>query len=324
MLNKALAIFLLFQWVSCVTKPPISNAHSEKKDWWLWAAAWHPSGDQVAVGGTQDTLRLFSTNEFRLLKNIPIKGTITKIKWHPEGDLLAFSLQGVESGTSIYDLESGRRTVLDSVVGFGARGLDWNSDGTLLAVGDYEGVIRIFSKEGKWLKSIDTHQKAIIGLDWHPSQEVIVAVGEKISLYDFKNDSIDHIEDRIEDVLMLCVEWHPSGHQFVTADYGDHVHHYPPLLQSWTANGVRSKKMEGSKAEYRNLKWSSDGKLLVTASEKLRLWDSSANLVLEQPVDNLLWGIDWNSDDSKLVTTDEKGRIYIWDRNLNKLGELTY
>ena len=269
-------------------------------------------------------MRLFSSKKGSLLKNYPIKGTITKIKWHPTKNTLAFSVQGGQSKTSILDMNTGMRIELDSTNTFGERAIDWNTSGELLATGDYGGVIGIYTSEGKLVKRIPTGQKGIIGIDWHPSKDILVAVGEKITLYDLRTDSLTHIEDREHDVLMLCVEWHPAGEQFVTGDYGDFDYAYPPLLQFWSASGENIKTVERSKAEYRNLKWTEDGDLLATVSEKIRLWDKNGELVIEQLVPDLLWGIDWNRNDSKLVTTDGKGLIHIWNRNLKKVDELKY
>ena len=324
MMKNTLIFLVVLLIVECITSQKKSIQKSEKKDWWLWTVSWHPNANKIAVGGTQDTLRLFSTRESRLLKNIPVKGTITKTKWHPTENILAVSLQDGKSKTSIFNMDTGERLELDSVNNFGTRAIDWNKNGELLAVGDYDGIIGIFNKDGNLIKRIATEQKAIIGLDWHPSKDIIVAVGDRITLYDLSSDSLRHIEDRAHEVLMLCVEWHPSGVLFVTGDYGDFQQNYPPLLQFWSANGVKIKTVVKSKAEYRDLTWSKDGTLLATASEKLRLWDKNGDLVLEKPVRNLLWGVDWNSDDSKLVTTDGKGLIHIWDRNLKNIDTLKY
>ena len=124
--------------------------------------------------------------------------------------------------------------------------------------------------------------------------------------------------------LMLCVTWHPSGAFFVTGDYGDFEFHFPPLLQFWTYEGQKIKTIEESKAEYRNIKWSNDGELLATASEKIRLWNKEGNLVSEQTTKDLLWGIDWNKEATQIITTDGEGKITFWDRNLTKLNELQY
>ena len=323
-MKKILAVIFMVSFLGCQQKQAGKIQKSEKNDWWLWTANWSPSSNQIATGGTQDTLRLFSTINNRLQKNYQFEGTITKAKWHPTKNKLAISMQGGKSKSSILNLETDERIVLDSINGFGARAIGWNYTGELLAVGDYDGFLIIFDERGKLMKKIATNQKGLMDLDWHPTKNLIVTVGEKVSLYNFENDVLNNIENRNEEVLMLCVEWHPTEDFFVTGDYGDYDKNYPPLLQFWTSEGQRIKFIEKSKAEYRNLKWSKNGELLATASERIRFWSKSGDLIAEKASENLLWGIDWSSEGDKIVTTDEKGSITIWNKSLNQSEELKY
>lgn len=260
----------------------------------------------------------------QLLSNHRLEGMITKVAWHPAGNTLAIALQGEKSKTSIFNINTKQRIELDSIADFGARALSWNHNGTRLAVGDYNGHITLFDAAGKRIKTVVTDQKSIVGLDWHPTRDIVVVVGDRISIYDVQSDALDAIEDRAENVLMLCVAWHPSGEFFVTGDYGDFEYHHPPLLQYWAADGQKIKTITESKAEFRNLAWSPDGTLLATASEQVRLWDIHGNLVAERPSPSLLWGIAWNKDGSQLVTTDKNGTIAVWNKRLKKLRELEY
>ena len=297
---------------------------SERDDWWLWTANWNPNNNQISVGGTQDTLRLFSSETYELIENIPLRGTITKTKWHPIKNKLAISMQDGKSKPLILDPISKEQIALDSIDESGARAIGWNNKGEILAVGDYGGFLNFYNENGKIIKRINTKQKGVIGLDWHPKKNIVIAVGERISIYDFDRDSIYDIRPRKEDVLMLCVAWNPNGEFFVTGDYGDFEKNYPPLLQFWSTSGENLRSLNASKAEIRNLKWSNDGRVLATASESLRLWNENGDLLKATEERNLLWGIDWNKSNSKIVTTDEKGKILIWDRELNQVQELKY
>lgn len=304
-----------------------SQNFEEKERWFFWSVDWHPNKDKIVVGGSNDTFfKLISSTDYKELKSYSYKGTITKTKWHPFKNKLAVSVQDGKSKSIIINLDKKENIELDSITNDGARAIGWNHAGNLLAIGDYEGFLTIFDEKGNVLKRKNTNQKGIIGLDWHPYENLIVAVGEKITFYNYELDSLNNIDDRSEeiDVLMLCVAWHPNGKFFVTGDYGDFQHNYPPLLQYWTYEGKRIKTIEESKAEYRNIMWSSDGDLLATASEKIRLWNKNGDLVAEETTKNLLQGIDWSEDATKLVTTDDKRKIIFWDRNLNRLKELQY
>ncbi|MEM8584820.1 MAG: hypothetical protein AAGF87_11150 [Bacteroidota bacterium] len=286
-----------------------------------WSVDWHPENDQIALGGSMDTLRVLSADGEREVSKYPYAGTITQVKWHPAGDKLAISVQDGKSEPCILKPSTGRRIELDQISAEGARALGWNHTGELLAVGDYEGILSIFDADGSLLRQVDTDQKGLIDLDWHPNSDLIVAVGEHISRYDYRTDELQNIEDRTEDILMLCVDWHPGGQFFATGDYGDFTHNYSPLLQYWTSAGSHIKSMNDSKAEIRNLAWSEDGELLASTSEKIRLWNEAGEIVAQDNHSHLLQGVAWNGDTTQLIVTDDHCKIIFWDRELNRLGE---
>jgi WD40 repeat protein len=322
-MNNKKSILLILSFILIYgCKENGKTVETERENWWLWTANWNKN--QISVGGTQDTLRLFSSETYQLADNIPLRGTITKTKWHPIKNKLAISMQDEKSKSLILDPISREQIVLDSLDESGARAIGWNNKGELLAVGDYSGFLNIYNESGGIVKRIKTNQKGLIGLDWHPEKNIITVVGERISIYDFENDSIYDFKPRKEDVLILCVAWNPNGEFFVTGDYGDFEKAYPPLLQFWSVNGENLRNIDKSKSEFRNIKWSKDGKILATASESLRLWNENGDLLKESESENLLWGIDWNKSDNKIVTTDEKGKIIIWDKELNQIQELKY
>lgn len=302
---------------------PDRQETEEDKLWHFWSVDWHPTQDLIALGGSNNTqLKLLSTSKLQETRSIHYPGTITQTKWHPSKNLLAISVQDGKSKSSIFNIETGELKELDSLPSSGARALGWNHSGSLLAVGDNEGYITIFNNQGGYLKSINTNQKGLMSLDWHPKENIIVAVGENITIYNYSNDVMEHFRSREESVLTLCVAWHPSGELFVTGDYGDIQNQNAPLLQYWTSDGKKIRSIERSKAEYRNIAWSSDGELLATASEKIRTWDKEGKLIREKAVKNLLWGLDWRDD--KIVSTDDNKKIIFWNNNLDIIEELHY
>jgi len=290
----------------------------------LWAADWSPDGKHFAVGGNYQALKIYSGENYKLIKNLPYPNTITKLKWHPTESLLAIATQTSTQKSSIYNYKTGESIPLDSISEVGARSLGWSSDGQLLAVGDLDGYIHIFNKKGKHLKKMDCEQKTVTGLSWHPTKNIIATVGFQIAIYDVDNNQIQKIKPRPVDVLMLSVAWHPSGDFFVTGDYGDYIENYPALLQFWNADGENIRNIEKSKAEYRNLVWSKNGERLATASDALRIWSKEGKLLRIGKSKRLLWGIDWNSDDTKLVTCNIDGGVVIWNKKSKVLRQFEF
>lgn len=291
----------------------------------LWAADWSPDGKFIAVGGNIDALKILSSEDLSTHKTIKKLNTITKIKWHPDGQLLAISKQGNdESGSDpskveIIDVSNNTTIQLDDN---SARGLGWNSTGTMLAVGSTEGVLSVYSNAGHLIKKIQTDQKAIVGLSWHPSQAIITTVGSHIEIIDLASEDRKKITPREIEILMLSVEWHPSGAFFVTGDYGDNILNYPALLMFWDSEGNKIREIEGSRAEYRNLKWNKNGDILATASDMVRTWTSDGVLIDERNLGSFLWGIDWSTDGSKIVTTSGDGKVFKLNGELKTLQSI--
>ncbi|MEZ4942234.1 MAG: DUF4440 domain-containing protein [Saprospiraceae bacterium] len=279
----------------------------------LWTAAWGPDGRFIATGGNHNVLRIFSGTTFEPAENYPVKGTITNLKWHPTLPLLAVATQLSPDKPFLLHLETGKRTMLNGTAIYGVRAIGWNADGSMLAVGDNEGQLHLFSKDGTLLRTIDVQQKSITGLDWHPTQNIVATVGHHIALYDADQEKLTAITPRPEDVLMLCVAWHPTGAFFATGDYGDYEKNYPPLLQFWSPDGQKINDIAGSKAEYRALRWSPDGQQLATASDALRIWSIDGKPLGESASDALLWGVDWSPDGRQIVSSDEHGNILVWN-----------
>ena len=323
---KIYLLIILCTTIACRQSDNQKNSVLEKSNkWFFWSVDWHPTKNQVVVGGSNDSyLKVLSTKNYEELQSWPYEGTITQTKWHPTKNKIAIAVQDNKSKLAILNIDKNSKEELIGITSDGARAIGWNSSGNILAVGDNEGYLSFFDENANLLRSVDTGQKGLLSLDWHPSQDVIVTVGERIAIYNFETDSLEQIEDRNEEVLMLSVSWNPNGKIFVTGDYGDYIERYPPLLQYWTYDGNKIISIAKSKAEYRNVKWSHNGEFLATASEKLRIWSNKGDLIDEKKTENLLWGIDWNENDDRLVTTDEGGNIIFWTNNLIIEKEISY
>ena len=287
-------IFLLLFVGSCSPAlRPVRLIKSTSEKFWLWTIDYQAGSDRFVTGGTNGYVAIGSNSEFD--NYLPVEGQVTEVEWHPAGDVFAAAVQGGQR-SFIQHLRDGQSYVLDSIDDFGARAVGWSPDGTKLAVGDYSGNLSLHDERGRLLTVIKVNDKGIIGLDWSPDAGTIVTVGNDIVLVDVTKRSIQVIRDRQEDILMLCVAYHPSGEYFVTGDYGDAEKELPPLLQYWTAEGRLIKRIEESKGEYRSVEWSHDGRLLATASDRVRLYDTEGELVRQGEEEaTFLWGLGWGA-----------------------------
>ena len=281
----------------------------------LWSADFHPSGTRLATAGNAPSVRLYDAKSATLVDPVPVAGTVTRLQWHPAGSTLAVALQVGEEPSFLWNPSTREKTYLDSISADGARGLAWSPDGSLLAVGDNSGSVLLYSADGQLVLKRQVDPKAITDLSWHPGGDRLTSVGSGIGQYDRRTDSVTFAASRAEQILMLSVAWHPGGDVFVTGDYGDQGKGYPPLLQTWTADGQLLRQDSSSRAEIRNIQWSPDGTLLASASDGLRMWSSRGQLLGHVLAEHYLWGLAWAPQGTHIAVTSGEGRTFVLDRD---------
>lgn len=285
----------------------------------LWTTDWSPNGKFIAIGGNIDSLKIYEAKNLKLYKSFAIKGTITRVKWHPNKNIIAVATQISDDKAMLLNLDTNSRTELNGISPDGARGIDWNYNGEFLAVADNDGQIALFDGKGELIRKFaneNNSTKGITAIDWHPSKNIFVTVSDKIRILSIEGNLLKTIKHREEDVLLLSVAWHKSGKFFVTGDYG--YDDYKSLLQYWDEQGNLIKSNDFSVGEYRNLTWNSKGNRLASASDALRIWDEKGNLISEGKSKEYLWGISWNKNGKKIITSSIAQTISVWNKN----GEL--
>lgn len=312
-----MGIVLFF--ISCHSQEPESKFDFNKV---LWTISSSPDRAYIATGGDNDSLRIFSGTTYEELKTLPLPYTITHLAWHPAEPLLAIARQAEFTQACILDMRTYEFRYLDSLKAGGSRAIGWNHDGSILALGDNGGLVSFFSKTGELMKKESMDPKAVIALDWHPHQNSLVTVGSRLSVYNLDKDSLFFLQTREVEVLMLCVDWHPSGEFFVTGDYGDTVIGLPALQQFWDPMGKPLMEIDASKAEYRSIAWNIAGDHLASASDALRIWNKKGELLHTAQAPELLWGLDWHQ--GNILTTSGTGRIVLWNSEGELLREIAH
>ncbi len=285
----------------------------------LWTAAWSPDGRYVASGGNAEVLTIWSADTWKVAEQHSFPQTITNTAWHPTQHKLVVTLHLTNKTSVIIDMETKQKTELPSVSPEGARAAAWSPDGRWLALGDNEGYLSLYTPQGGLERQVKVDPKAIMGLSWHPDGDQVATVGSKLGFYNLETEGVETIDHRDTPVLMLSVAWHPSGAFLALGDYGDSEQKLPPLLQFRKPNGELIKSIQKSRAEYRNLSWSPDGKTLATVSDGVRLWSVGGKMLRHALKDQYLWGLDWSPDGQQLVVTTAGGAVKVLDRELRQV-----
>lgn len=289
----------------------------------LWTVDWSPNGKYIALGGVETDLRVFDGHTFELINSYPFHDVyLSRLEWHPTENLLAVITQSDTKKASILDYDTQNWIELDGVNGT-VRAIGWNHSGEYLAISEFDGIVAIFKKNGDFVTRFKADYKEVLGLDWHPSENVLVKVGSIIGIHDLSGKQLNHFPARDEAVVLLSVEWHPSGDFFATGDYGDAQKAENKLVQFWIKNGIKIWESKSYRGEFRNIRWSHDGKKLAGASDALRIWSKKGKLIAEsESSEDYLWGVDWSPDGKFIITTSGQGKITLWDCRAKFIREI--
>ena len=317
----ALRVFTLALWALVCGGAHLCEAQATDNKNILWSVDWSSDGKFFAVGGAWTGIFDAKTQLRHAAPALDSLKAIAKVRWHPRRQLLAIS-GGADGATAIYDVAAGRKVELN--IKEGTRGISWNPTGERLATAGGDGALQIWQADGKLLRTTKPPKaKSLTGVAWHPKEDKIVTVGEFITLQDGNGKTLKQVSHRPEArgmILLLCVEWHPSGEFFVVGDYGNKDTGDAPTLQWWSSEGSLLKSVEvAGKAPLRNVSWSTDGSLLASASDALRIWSKDGALQHVGKSPDLLWGIRWNRAGTWLLTSSHEGRVTLWSATAESL-----
>jgi WD40 repeat protein len=284
-----------------------------------WTASWSHDDKFVAVGNSNGELAVYETTNWKKIKRWKNNfTTISRVEWNPKFPILAVASTSYKQNNSVVQLYniSTDKTLLTRNIDLQGRAVTWSPDGQQVAFVGKDGKISIHNKNGEQVKTLSYRNPgALFDIDWHPTKNILLAVEENIYFIDIDRDSLlaTYDDGSVNKGILSC-QWHTSGKFFVTGDYGHENEGEPSYLKYWNDNGSLLKRTKKSKAEYRNLRWSKNGKYLAAATDVLLVLNEKGDVVRKTKFDtNNLWGVDWSNKGDRMIITDGAGNIRICD-----------
>ncbi|NXU03048.1 TBL1R protein, partial [Buphagus erythrorhynchus] len=146
--------------------------------------------------------------------------------------------------------------------------LDWNSEGTLLATGSYDGFARIWTKDGNLASTLGQHKGPIFALKWNKKGNFILSAGvDKTTIIWDAHTGEAKQQFPFHSAPALDVDWQ-SNNTFASCST-DMCIHVCKLGQDRPI-----KTFQGHTNEVNAIKWDPTGNLLASCSDDmtLKIW----------------------------------------------------
>uniref|UniRef100_A0A673J6M0 Transducin (beta)-like 1 X-linked receptor 1b n=1 Tax=Sinocyclocheilus rhinocerous TaxID=307959 RepID=A0A673J6M0_9TELE len=143
--------------------------------------------------------------------------------------------------------------------------LDWNSEGTLLATGSYDGFARIWTKDGNLASTLGQHKGPIFALKWNKKGNFILSAGvDKTTIIWDAHTGEAKQQFPFHSAPALDVDWQ-SNNTFASCST-DMCIHVCKLGQDRPV-----KTFQGHTNEVNAIKWDPTGNLLASCSDDMTL-----------------------------------------------------
>lgn len=228
----------------------------------VFICAWNPISDLLASGSGDSTARIWNLQE-----PSPDVGHI---------ELRHCIQQGGTQVPSNKDVTS----------------LDWNSDGTQLATGSYDGYARIWASDGTLVSTLGQHKGPIFALKWNKRGNYILSAGVDKTTIIWDSASGEATQQfSFHNAPALDVDWR-NNDSFASCSTDMYIHlcklgHDQPL-----------KTFQGHTNEVNAIKWDPQGRLLASCSDdmSLKIWSPNSDTCIHdlQAHEKEIYTIKWS------------------------------
>jgi WD40 repeat protein len=278
------------------------------------SVAFSPDGNTIASGSVDDTLRLWSVNQTRLIRTMPGHPfPITQLRFSPNGTILfSGSTDGV---IRVWQVSSG--ILQRSFEGHTGRitGMDISEDGKWLVSSAEDFTVRIWRlPNGAPVQVIDEGMSGITCVHFTPDSQSI-AWGEDngtIRVRTLRGNWLQVLRNTSQPVTSLDIM---TDGKTLASGYAD------GLIRIWRMqDGELLQTLRESQAAVTGLAFSLDGVWLISASEDhtLRVWQFDGSEYQTLPLRiltghaGLVNSVDFSAKSGLIVSGSDDGTVRLW------------
>ncbi|MBN4005144.1 hypothetical protein [Nostoc sp. LPT] len=190
--------------------------------------------------------------------------------------------------------------------------VNFSPDGEKVVSGSADGTVKLWSRNGKEIKTFKAHDKKITSISFSPDSQKLVSGSEDktIKLWSLEGKEIQKFAGHTEEVT--SVSFSPDGQKLVSGSKDW-------MIKMWSLDGIKIKKFDRHQGSITSVNFSADGKQIVSASEDktIKIWSLNGKDIKTINNDKKLTNVNFAPNSQALISLsgDYPAMIKLWRRD---------